>query len=143
MGIDLLSSAVPTITYAPPEGIFNYIWVLIALPALGALILLVFGNRTNSWGHYLATILPIDKIIGRFYPIFGGLLIFMSVGLTIGLIFSDKTFFAATGGIENLFVNLHPKELPIWPLIFITIACGAISGFHSTQSPPSTPISKR
>ncbi len=88
------------------------------------------------FGYYiLATILPIDKIIGRFYPIFGGLLIFMSVGLTIGLIFSDKTFFAATGGIENLFVNLHPKELPIWPLIFITIACGAISGFHSTQSP--------
>ena len=63
MGIDLLSSAVPTITYAPPEGIFNYIWVLIALPALGALILLVFGNRTNSWGHYLATILPIGSFL--------------------------------------------------------------------------------
>lgn len=85
--------------------------------------------------YILATILPIDKIIGRFYPIFGGLLIFMSVGLTVGLIYSGKPFFAAAGGIENLFVNLHPKELPIWPLIFITIACGAISGFHSTQSP--------
>ncbi len=85
--------------------------------------------------YILATILPIDKIIGRLYPFFGGLLIFMSVGLTVGLIYSGKTFFAAAGGIENLFVNLHPKELPIWPLIFITIACGAISGFHSTQSP--------
>ena len=85
--------------------------------------------------YILATILPIDKIIGRLYPFFGGLLIFMSIGLTVGLIYSGKTFFAATGGIENLFVNLHPKELPIWPLIFITIACGAISGFHSTQSP--------
>ena len=55
--------------------------------------------------YILATILPIDKIIGRLYPVFGGLLIFMSVGLTIGLIFSDKTFFAATGGIENLFAH--------------------------------------
>ena len=88
------------------------------------------------FGYYvLATILPIDKIIGRLYPVFGGLLIFMSVGLTVGLIYSGKPFFAAAGGVENLFVNLHPKELPIWPLIFITIACGAISGFHSTQSP--------
>ena len=85
--------------------------------------------------YILATILPIDKIIGRLYPFFGGLLIFMSIGLTIGLIYSGKPFYAAAGGIENLFVNLHPKALPIWPLIFITIACGAISGFHSTQSP--------
>ncbi len=85
--------------------------------------------------YILATVLPIDKIIGRLYPFFGGLLLFMSFGLIIGLIFSDKTFFAATSGAESLFSNLHPKELPIWPLIFITIACGAISGFHSTQSP--------
>ncbi len=88
------------------------------------------------FGYYiLATIMPIDKIIGRLYPVFGGLLLFMSFGLIIGLIFSGKTFFAATAGAESLFTNLHPKELPIWPLIFITIACGAISGFHSTQSP--------
>ena len=85
--------------------------------------------------YILATIMPIDKIIGRFYPFFGALLLFMSLGLTIGLIYSGKTFFVAAGGIDNLFTNLHPKELPIWPLIFITIACGAISGFHSTQSP--------
>ncbi len=85
--------------------------------------------------YILATILPIDKIIGRLYPIFGGLLLFMSFGLIIGLIVSGKTFFAAASGAEGLFSNLHPKELPIWPLIFITIACGAISGFHSTQSP--------
>jgi len=85
--------------------------------------------------YILATVLPIDKIIGRLYPFFGGLLLFMSFGLIVGLIFSGKTFFAATSGAESLFSNLHPKELPIWPLIFITIACGAISGFHSTQSP--------
>jgi hypothetical protein len=64
MGNDLLASATPTITYAPPEGIFNYIWVIIALPAIGALILLTLGNRTNKWGHYLATVLP----IGSFRP---------------------------------------------------------------------------
>lgn len=88
------------------------------------------------FGYYiLATVMPIDKIIGRLYPVFGGLLIFMSIGLTIGLIYSGKPFFGASGGIENLFVNQHPTELPLWPLIFITIACGAISGFHSTQSP--------
>ena len=74
------------------------------------------------FGYYiLATIMPVDKIIGRLYPVFGGLLLFMSFGLIIGLIFSGKTFFGATAGAESLFSNLHPKELPIWPLIFITI----------------------
>ena len=63
MGTDLLASAAPTITYAPPEGIFTYIWVIIALPAIGAFILLVLGNRTNSWGHYLATVLPIGSFV--------------------------------------------------------------------------------
>lgn len=85
--------------------------------------------------YLLATILPIDKIIGRFYPVFGALLLFMSFGLIVGLIVSDKPFFAAAAGAESLFANLHPEELPIWPLIFITIACGALSGFHATQSP--------
>jgi NADH-quinone oxidoreductase subunit L len=63
MGTDLLSSAVPTITYAAAEGVFTYMWVLIALPVLGAFILLVGGNRTNSWGHYLATALPIGSFV--------------------------------------------------------------------------------
>ncbi|WAF78620.1 carbon starvation protein A [Aeromonas dhakensis] len=81
--------------------------------------------------YILATIVPIDKIIGRFYPIFGALLVFMSVGLIIGLIVSDKGFYNT--GMD--FSNLHPTELPLWPLLFITIACGAVSGFHATQSP--------
>ena len=63
MNTDLLASATPTITYAPPEGIFNYIWVIIALPAIGAFILLTLGNRTNKWGHYLATVLPIGSFV--------------------------------------------------------------------------------
>lgn len=81
--------------------------------------------------YILATIVPIDQIIGRFYPIFGGLLIFMSIGLIVGLIVSGKGFYHT--GMD--FSNLHPTELPLWPLLFITIACGAVSGFHATQSP--------
>lgn len=80
--------------------------------------------------YFLATILPINKIIGRVYPLFGAILIFMAVGLTAALIFQGYQFFP-----EMTFSNLHPKELPLWPLMFITIACGAISGFHATQSP--------
>lgn len=80
--------------------------------------------------YFLATILPIDKIIGRVYPLFGAVLIFMAVGLTGALIFQGYTFFP-----ELTLANLHPTELPLWPLMFITIACGAVSGFHATQSP--------
>lgn len=82
--------------------------------------------------YILATIVPIDKIIGRFYPIFGGLLVFMSVGLIIGLAVSDHDFYSQ--GLD-FSTNFHPNDLPLWPLLFITIACGAISGFHATQSP--------
>ncbi|WP_409420172.1 carbon starvation protein A [Pseudaeromonas sp. ZJS20] len=81
--------------------------------------------------YILATIVPIDKIIGRLYPLFGALLLFMSVGLVAAMLLSDKPLYSA--GIS--LANLHPSELPLWPLLFITIACGAVSGFHATQSP--------
>ena len=91
-----------------------------------AWVAIIFGY------YFFATIVPIDKIIGRLYPVFGALLLFMSVGLTIGLVASgDHSFYPAGLGLENT----HPKDLPLWPLMFITIACGAISGFHATQSP--------
>jgi len=83
--------------------------------------------------YFLATILPIDKLIGKIYPAFGVVLIIMAVGIGGGILLG-----AFTGKFtipEFAFQNLHPKALPIWPLLFITIACGAISGFHSTQSP--------
>ncbi len=145
-------SSVPNIVGAQLGNImkqFMNVFAVILLLLVGVVFVLgpakLLGSLTSMevwmwvaiiFGYYiLATVMPIDKIIGRLYPIFGGLLIFMSIGLTIGLIYSGKPFFGASGGIESLFVNLHPKELPIWPLIFITIACGAISGFHSTQSP--------
>ncbi|WP_078593869.1 carbon starvation protein A [Evansella clarkii] len=77
----------------------------------------------------LAALLPVNKIIGKIYPVFGGILIFMAVAVGIALLFTDRQ-------IPNLTVeNLHPQELPIWPLLMVTISCGAISGFHSTQSP--------
>lgn len=82
--------------------------------------------------YILATIIPIDKVIGVLYPFFGALLIFMSIGLIVGLGFSDKSFYQQ--GLDFT-TNFHPKDLPLWPLLFITIACGAVSGFHATQSP--------
>jgi carbon starvation protein CstA len=81
--------------------------------------------------YFLATMLPIDKLIGRIYPFFGFLLLFMSVSLTVMLFASNHPILPQ--GLD--LANAHPKNLPIWPLMFITIACGAISGFHATQSP--------
>ncbi len=80
--------------------------------------------------YFLATILPIDKLIGRIYPFFGALLLIMAVGMTVMLFVDGKPFYGAAE-----WTNQHPKALPLWPLMFITIACGAISGFHATQSP--------
>jgi len=79
--------------------------------------------------YVLATLLPIDKVIGRLYPVFGAVLIIMAVGILGGI---------AAGGYvipEITLQNLHPEELPVWPFMFVTVACGAISGFHATQSP--------
>lgn len=84
--------------------------------------------------YFLATLLPIDTIIARFYPLFGACLIIMALGIMAGMLFG-------VGGHtmpEMSLSNLHPlgaEKMPIWPLMFITVACGAISGFHSTQSP--------
>ena len=80
----------------------------------------------------LATLLPIDTLIGRLYPIFGAALLIMAVGVGIGL-------FTQNGWMPEItnhpFTSHHPKGLPIFPFLCITIACGAISGFHATQSP--------
>ena len=82
--------------------------------------------------YFLATLIPIDKLIGRIYPFFGALLIIMAVGMTVSMFVEmPENFYAwAEWG-----VNPHPDDLPLWPLMFITIACGALSGFHATQSP--------
>ena len=79
--------------------------------------------------YFLATLLPIDKLIGKLYPVFGLCLIFMALGVAGGLIFKGYVL------PEVTLQNLHPEGAPIWPLMFITVACGAVSGFHATQSP--------
>ena len=80
--------------------------------------------------YLLATLMPLDKIIGRFYPVFGVILIIMAVSIAGGMIFLPKYTIP-----EIHLEDLHPDNLPIWPFMFVTVACGAISGFHATQSP--------
>ena len=79
--------------------------------------------------YVLATLLPIDKIIGKMYPVFGVVLIVMALGIVFGILHGGYTV------PELELSNLHPSDLPVWPYMFITVACGAISGFHATQSP--------
>ncbi len=81
--------------------------------------------------YLLATLLPIDKLIGKLYPIFGVLLIAMAAVVLDAIIFSGGTYKIPEISLKNL----HPEGLPVWPFMFITVACGAISGFHATQSP--------
>ena len=81
--------------------------------------------------YFIATFLSIDKLIGKIYPVFGICLIVMAVGVGLGIF---------TKGYEipeiwSHFYNMHPQGTPIWSFMFITVACGAISGFHATQSP--------
>ena len=80
--------------------------------------------------YYLcATVLPVDQIIGKIYPIFGLSLLIMAIGIGGGLIITNANI------PEIQFVNMHPAGKSIFPYLCISIACGAISGFHATQSP--------
>ena len=77
-----------------------------------------------------ATLFPIDKIIGRFYPILG-LLLLLGTGLVL------VGFFIKGVNLQNLSlenINMHPKNLPLIPMFFMTVSCGLLSGFHSTQA---------
>ena len=104
---ELLASMLPEITKSA------WVWIILAY-------------------YVLATMLPVDKIIGKIYPIFGVALIAMAVGLLIVLLSGSYTIPELTT-LHNF--QLNPEKLPIIPALFITIACGAISGFHATQSP--------
>ncbi len=90
------------------------------------------GWAAAIFGYYfLATVLPIHVIIGRLYPIFGALFIFMAAGIGLMLPFCGHEL------LPNLdvFTSAHPQGISPWPLLFVTSCCGAISGFHATQSP--------
>jgi carbon starvation protein CstA len=80
--------------------------------------------------YLIATLFPIDKIIGKFYPIFGAALLFMALGIMVALFINRPELPEIWKG----FGTKYDKN-PIFPMMFISIACGAISGFHATQSP--------
>ena len=82
--------------------------------------------------YFIATIMPVDKIIGKIYPIFGAALIFMALGM-LGVVLFGGYEMPELTSIENM--HYKADKLPIVPTLFISIACGAISGFHATQSP--------
>ena len=99
----------------------------------------VTNGFLSRWGwvivifiyYFLSTVLPIDKVIGRIYPVFGAVLLLACAGVGITLFTS--------GNIVNVpelsLQNMHPDNVPIIPGLFFTISCGALSGFHATQSP--------
>lgn len=81
--------------------------------------------------YILATLFPIDKIIGRVYPIFGGILLLSAIGIFFGLFFHGYQLENLT--MQNI-AGVHPQGTPILPVFFVTVACGIVSGFHSTQA---------
>lgn len=109
---------------------------------------IILGNMTGSgstsammvWAviifiyYMIATMLPIDKIIGKIYPVFAFALIFMAVAMMVGLFIKWPSIPEFWDGLANRSPSVGVKGQPILPCLFITIACGAISGFHATQS---------
>lgn len=112
-GTVFVNSPAALISRLTPEALTENFWIV---------VILVY--------YVLATLLPIDVVIGRLYPIFGVILIVMAASVAGAIILiPDYTI------PEMTLRNLHPDHLPMWPFMFITVACGAISGFHATQSP--------
>lgn len=112
-GTVFVTSPAALIARLTPDVLSNKFWIVV--------ILLYY---------ILATLLPIDKLIGKLYPVFGVILIVMAVSIAGGIIFLPQYNIP-----ELQLVKLHPDDLPVWPFMFVTVACGAISGFHATQSP--------
>lgn len=104
---DILSGMVPSVPHTV------WVWLILAY-------------------YFVATLLPIDKIIGKIYPVFGICLIVMAAGVIIGIFVKPEYTIPE---LWDNFRSMHPKGTPVWSFMFITVACGAISGFHSTQSP--------
>lgn len=111
--------------------------VFVTSPA--GLLTSMTGIDKNIWVvliiiyYLLATVLPVDKVIGKIYPIFGASLLFMAIGLAGAMIIGH---FKGTMVMPEMNLqNMHPEGLSIFPFLFTTIACGALSGFHATQSP--------
>ena len=113
VGTVFVTSPAALLANLTPDFLDNTFWIIVIL------------------GYYiLATVLPIDKLIGKLYPVFGIILIVMAAGIFGCIVFSGKYVLP-----EFSFENLHPDGTPVWPYMFVTVACGAVSGFHATQSP--------
>ena len=127
-------------------GVFMRIFSVILLLLVGVVFVVSpadilatkFEVISKSWWlviifiyYFIATLLPVDKLIGKVYPLFGIALVAMALGLLGVLIFGDYTIPSLT--LDNL--HIDKEKLPLVPTLFITSACGAISGFHATQSP--------
>ncbi|MFS0822061.1 carbon starvation protein A [Bacillus sp. 1P02SD] len=117
----LLLLLVGTVFVSTPASLLNLL--LEGKVALGILIAVIFIY------YILATLLPVDKIIGRLYPYFGAILLISAVGIGVGLVVKGAPI------PELSLSNFHPDNAPIFPLLFFTITCGALSGFHATQTP--------
>ncbi|MBW2185358.1 MAG: carbon starvation protein A [Deltaproteobacteria bacterium] len=96
----------------------------------------IFGNK-SFWVaiifayYFVSTIVPVDKVIGKVYPFFGAVLMFMAVGVAGAMIVDGL----AIPELTDIARVTHLAGTPVWPALFFTISCGALSGFHATQSP--------
>lgn len=112
---------------SPAQILYNIMGGTVSLNVLLIIILCYYA---------LATVMSIDKIIAKLYPIFGVCLFFMAVGISVALIAGNVAGYYRTPEITEVFKQLnYHKTLDLFPFLFISIACGAISGFHATQSP--------
>ena len=112
-GTVFVTSPASLIAKLTPDFLNNTFWII---------VILIY--------YIAATLLPIDKVIGKLYPVFGVILVVMAVSIAGAMIVLPQYTIP-----EVSLADLHPDNLPIWPFMFITVACGAISGFHATQSP--------
>ena len=126
------------------RGFTVILMILVGAVFVNTPAVLLNNNFTPEWNifiwvaiifayYLIATLLPIDKLIGRLYPIFGFLLLGMAVAIVVACMVYRPEMPEVWEGLKNS----HPdaKHNPIFPMMFISIACGAISGFHATQSP--------
>lgn len=113
VGTVFITSPAELLAWLTPEVLTRRFWVV---------VIIVY--------YLLATLLPIDKLIGRLYPVFGMVLLAMAGGILGCLLFSGNYTLP-----ELTLRNMNPDGEPVWPYMFVTVACGAVSGFHSTQSP--------
>ena len=126
------------------RGFTVILMILVGAVFVNTPAVLLNNNFTPDWSifiwvgiifayYLIATLLPIDKLIGRLYPIFGFLLLGMAIAIVVAFVIYRPNMPEVWQGLQNT----HPdaKHNPIFPMMFISIACGAISGFHATQSP--------